>query len=100
MSQRRMHAVFLDIIDDKRRTRLMKLLKGYGARVQYSVFECYLRPAQRRKLQSQIARLIDTQVDSVRFYQLDARAVAAITVMGVGQVSDDPPFVVVRAQQP
>jgi CRISPR-associated protein Cas2 len=89
-----------DIVDDKRRIQLMKLLKGYGSRVQYSVFECYLRPAQRRKLQGHIEKLIDTQVDSVRFYQLDVRAVANITVLGVGQVSDDPPFVVVKARQP
>jgi CRISPR-associated protein Cas2 len=36
------YLVSYDIPDDRRRTRLAKLLKDYGGRVQYSVFECLL----------------------------------------------------------
>ena len=32
-------AVSYDVVDDKRRTRVLKLLRGYGTYVQYSVFE-------------------------------------------------------------
>ena len=35
-----------DIVDDKHRTKISKLLEGYGERVNYSVFECMLRHCQ------------------------------------------------------
>jgi CRISPR-associated protein Cas2 len=31
--------VCYDVVDDRRRNRIFKLLKDYGRRVQYSVFE-------------------------------------------------------------
>ncbi|MGP1372035.1 MAG: CRISPR-associated endonuclease Cas2, partial [Almyronema sp.] len=34
--------VVYDIPDDKRRTKLATFLEGYGRRVQYSVFECFM----------------------------------------------------------
>lgn len=36
--------VSYDIKNDKRRRKVMKLMEGYGERVQYSVFECHLQP--------------------------------------------------------
>jgi len=34
--------VCYDVVDDRRRYRIMKTMTGYGDRVQYSVFECEL----------------------------------------------------------
>ena len=42
--------VSYDIPNDKRRTQVMKTLKDYGAHVQYSVFECELKPELYRRL--------------------------------------------------
>jgi CRISPR-associated protein Cas2 len=57
---------------NKRRTRLHKLLSGYGKWTQYSVFECFLTSVQFAKLQTQLEKLIKIQEDSVRIYVLDA----------------------------
>jgi CRISPR-associated protein Cas2 len=79
-----------DIVDDKRRTRVMKLLKGYGTRVQYSVFECTLSSSELAKLRSELTGLIDRNSDSIRCYRLSRDAVQQIAIYGIGQVSSEP----------
>lgn len=84
-----------DITDDKRRTKLMKLLEGYGERVQYSVFEAELTPLQLATLQRDVRTLIDANTDSVRYYFLDVAAKRRIQIMGLGKVTTDEPFILV-----
>jgi CRISPR-associated protein Cas2 len=55
------------------RKRLRKIAKecvNYGQRVQNSVFECSLDAAQYRLLQAKLCALMDTEKDSLRFYNL------------------------------
>jgi CRISPR-associated protein Cas2 len=59
---------------NKRRTRLHKLLSGYGQWTQYSVFECFLTAKQFVQLQVQIERLIKPSEDSVRIYRHESGA--------------------------
>lgn len=84
-----------DVTNDRQRTRVRKLLKGYGTRVQYSVFECYLTEAQLTRLRRQLRPHIDTATDSVRIYRLDATAVRQILVLGSGQVTADEAVVII-----
>ncbi|WP_017659645.1 CRISPR-associated endonuclease Cas2 [Baaleninema simplex] len=67
---------------NKRRTRLHKLLCGYGVWTQYSVFECFLTAVQFARLQIQIEELIEPKEDSVRIYVLDKAAVKRAIVYG------------------
>lgn len=82
--------VSYDIVEDKRRTKVLKLLKGYGTHVQYSVFECDLDDGQLLRLQAELLDLVDPLLDSVRIYQLDAKAVRRIQILGIGRVTVDP----------
>ena len=53
--------------------RLRKVAKecvNYGQRVQNSVFECILDPSQVLLLKDKLLSIIDTEVDSLRFYYL------------------------------
>jgi CRISPR-associated protein Cas2 len=84
-----------DVTDDKRRTRVLKLLKGYGTHVQYSVFECDLTAQQLAQVDRDLRQIIDRHTDSVRCYLLDAAAVKRIQVLGIGQVSSDPIYYLV-----
>ena len=55
------------------RRRLRKIAKecvNYGQRVQNSVFERLVDPAQCRKLQHSLCSIIDDERDSLRFYYL------------------------------
>lgn len=54
----------------KRLRRVAKACKDYGQRVQYSVFECIVDPAQWTMLRNRLIDEIDTNADSLRFYFL------------------------------
>ncbi|HWQ13976.1 MAG TPA: CRISPR-associated endonuclease Cas2 [Roseiflexaceae bacterium] len=79
-----------DIVEDRRRTKVMKLLKGYGRRVQYSVFECDLSKKELEQVGRELRDIIDLNTDSVRCYLLDKAAVARIQILGIGQVTNEP----------
>ncbi len=54
----------------RRLRRVAKICKNYGQRVQFSVFECIVDPAQWTKLKQQLLDEIDPESDSLRFYFL------------------------------
>ncbi len=62
-----------DEADGKRRLRhVAKHCLNFGQRVQYSVFECLVDPAQWTKLRQKLVETIDERYDSLRFYFLGA----------------------------
>jgi CRISPR-associated protein Cas2 len=54
----------------KRLHRVAKVCQNYGQRVQYSVFECLVDPAQWTVLKQRLIDLINQELDSLRFYYL------------------------------
>ena len=50
--------------------RVSKKCQDYGQRVQNSVFECLIDPVQLKELQNKLLKIIDPEVDSLRFYYL------------------------------
>lgn len=50
--------------------RIAKACLDYGVRVQYSVFECEVDPAQWTFFKDQLLNLYDEEKDSLRFYKL------------------------------
>lgn len=74
--------VSYDIPDDKRRTKIMKHLKNFGAHVQESVFECDLKPAAFEDMRSRLGKMISPKTDNVRFYFLDEDAIKKIQAIG------------------
>lgn len=54
----------------KRLRKVAKQCVNYGQRVQNSVFECSLTPAQLVNLKTKLLEIIDQDHDSVRFYNL------------------------------
>lgn len=82
--------VSYDIPDDRRRTRLAHLLKDFGTRVQYSVFECRLTEEQTALLRSRLTALLKPEEDSVRLYRLCAECAAHVEIQGLGQPTEDP----------
>ena len=59
-----------DAAGRKRLRQVAKQCVNYGQRVQNSVFECLLDPAQCRMLQSKLCAIIEEEKDSLRFYYL------------------------------
>ncbi len=54
----------------RRLNRVAKACKDFGQRVQYSVFECIVDPAQWAVLKERLINEIDKELDSLRFYYL------------------------------
>lgn len=54
----------------KRLRRVARACKDHGQRVQYSVFECIVDPAQWVKFRDRLIKEIDEDQDSLRFYFL------------------------------
>ncbi len=54
----------------KRLRNVARACLNYGKRVQNSVFECILTEAQYVVLRNEIKSIIDSEQDSVRFYNL------------------------------
>jgi CRISPR-associated protein Cas2 len=81
-----------DISEDKRRTKVHKMLKSYGQWMQYSVFECDVTDAQYAKLRARLARMIKPEEDSIRFYFLCACCQHKVERIGGEQVRDETIF--------
>ncbi len=87
--------VSYDISDDKRRIKIMKQMENFGRRVQYSVFECELKPDQLTLLKERLEPHLEKRQDSVRFYYLSERDVRRIeTLAGKGVIRDPITYIV------
>jgi CRISPR-associated protein Cas2 len=77
----------------KRRLRqVAKTCVNYGQRVQFSVFECVVEPAQWVALKNQLEGIIDTETDSLRYYYLGSNWKHRVEHVGAkpGMDIDDP----------
>jgi CRISPR-associated protein Cas2 len=80
------YVVCFDISDDRTRYRVVKVLKGYGYRVQKSVFECpRLTEKKLLTLMDRVGRLIDQTTDTVRFYRQCETCLGSFEHLGLGE---------------
>ena len=80
---------FEDPSGKRRLRRIAKVCESYGQRVQYSVFECVVDPAQWTKLKDLLLKEYDADKDSLRFYFLGKNWQRRVEHHGVG-VGYDP----------
>jgi len=66
----------------QRLRKVAKVCEACGLRVQNSVFELVLEPAQLVVLKSRLAEIIDAEHDSIRLYNLGANWKRRIETMG------------------
>lgn len=75
--------------DGRRRLRrIAKACQDYGQRVQFSVFECEVTPAQWTALRARLLELMEPTQDSLRFYHLGADGKRKIEHAGIRQPLD------------
>ena len=77
--------------DDAGRRRLRRIARqceNWGQRVQFSVFECLVDPAQWVALCANLIQCIDEQKDSLRFYFLGANWQKRVEQVGAKQAYD------------
>lgn len=66
----------------KRLRKVARICKNYGQRVQNSVFECLVTPAQMVSLEQELSSNIDHSSDSLRIYQLGSNYKRNIKIIG------------------
>lgn len=77
-----------DLTGAKRLRKVAKICTNHGQRVQYSVFECIVDPAQWVAMRQQLLKVIDETKDSLRFYFLGANWRRKVEHVGAKQTID------------
>ena len=72
----------------RRLRRVAKACVDYGQRVQYSVFECIVDPAQWAFLRQRLIDEIDPEADSLRFYFLGSNWKRRVEHIGAKETVD------------
>jgi CRISPR-associated protein Cas2 len=83
---RRHYLVTYDIADSKRLRRVFKTMKGFGAHVQFSVFQCDLPDIDLVRMKTALTEIIDQREDQVLIIDLgttESNPVKRIESMGV-----------------
>lgn len=68
--------------------RVARACQDFGQRVQFSVFEIQVDPAQWAKLKARLENLIDAEEDSLRYYYLGANWSRRIEHVGAKAARD------------
>lgn len=75
--------------DGRRRLRnIAKICLDYGMRVQNSVFECEVNPAQFTVLKNELTEIYNPEEDSLRFYFLGKEGRRRVEHLGAKPVAD------------
>ena len=67
---------------NKRLRDVAKICKNYGQRVQNSVFELQIYPADLVEIKNKLERVIDKQRDSIRIYNLGKKRERRVETLG------------------
>lgn len=84
---RRLYIVAYDICDPKRLRRVYKTMKGFGAHLQLSVFQCDLPEIDLVKMKAALVEVINHQEDHVLIVDLgptEGRPIKNIESLGKG----------------
>ena len=85
----------IDLAGQRRLRRVAKTCSDYGQRVQFSVFECQVDPAQWTSLKQKLIDKINPETDSLRFYFLGANWKKRVEQVGLKTSYDpDEPMIV------
>jgi len=94
IGQKTCYIVAYDIPNDRRRTKIHKVLTGFGTWTQYSLFECFLSKKEFIQLKAKLAKHIEDTQDSVRFYPLCANCVDRVETVGGQPPTEETLFIV------
>ena len=79
-----MFVVSYDIVSDRLRNKIAKVLEGYGIRIQYSVFECRISDKKYKELYHRLMELMGNEAEgNIRFYYLCGHWEGKISTIGI-----------------
>ena len=87
------YVIAYDMSDDRRRTKVHKVLCGFGRWTQYSLFECHLTPKEMLMLRERLDKHLK-EGDSVRFYPLCAACMEKVQTVGGPKPGEEVVYIV------
>lgn len=89
------HIIAYDIVNDRTRRKVVKVLTQYSFRVQKSVFEGFVSDTNIKELMTKLEEIIDKNVDSVRCYPLCKTCACQLEIIGIGKATTQLAYMVV-----
>jgi CRISPR-associated protein Cas2 len=83
--QSNFYVVAYDIPNDRRRTKVHKVLKGFGTWTEFSLFECFLTKKEYIQMKDKLQKLLNEQEDRVRIYMICDTCLAKIETVGIAE---------------
>src|SRR2546428_13366435 len=77
------YVVAYDIPDDKRRTKVHKVLKGFGEWTEFSLFECFLTKKELLQMGAKLDKHLDARTDRVRIYMICDVCLTKVETVGI-----------------
>ena len=93
--RRKWFVICYDSPNTKRRTKIMKVLEGYGHRAQFSVFECHLSVKDAERVRVRLDAIIDAKQDDVRIYYFCDGCKPKARMLGKAKRHQVDPFLVI-----
>ena len=87
--------VAFDIADDRRRARIVKVLKGACERIQFSVFRTRLNRNEILELRLRVLRIANRREDNIRWYPICEQCLGNVIQEGAGATFEDDSFYLV-----
>lgn len=81
--QSTLYVVAYDIPDDRRRTKVHKVLQGFGQWTEFSLFECFLTKKELLQMRAKLDKHLDAHKDRVRIYTLCDNCLAKVETVGI-----------------
>lgn len=80
--------VAYDIADPRRLTKVAKIIKDYGIRVQKSIFEVDIDGRRFNEMKGRVEDLIEASEDGVKYFPLCEKCAGTVEIIGQGVYID------------
>ena len=80
--------VIYDITCPRRITKVAKIIKDYGVRVQKSIFEVTVNAVLFAEMKTRIEDVIVSEKDGVKYFPLCKKCAGTVEIIGQGQYTD------------
>lgn len=92
--QSSLYVVAYDIPDDKRRTKIHKILKGFGQWTEFSLFECFLTKKELLQMRIKLDKYLDPRKDKVRIYLICDACLTRIETIGIPEPREETSYLI------
>lgn len=90
----RLYVVAYDIPNDKRRTQVHKILKGFGKWTEFSLFECFLTKKELLQMHAKLDKYLNSDTDRVRIYTICDACLPKIETVGLPEAKEDTSYLI------